>query len=224
MFSRNQFGAKSVIKKIGDDTRLLRAWAEAPLRTGAVAASGPDLADKMASYIPKDREAKVLELGPGTGPVTKAILKAGILRQNLISLEYNADFLPTLHKRYAGVNFVQGDAYNLHASLPKVARGSLSAVVSSLPLISQPMYRRLKCLHQCFALMRPGAPFIQFSYSVSSPLQRKPKGYTVETSGWVVKNLPPARVWIFRESKERNTCSEYSKNSGHIRLDTDTIL
>ncbi|WP_068084713.1 class I SAM-dependent methyltransferase [Polycladidibacter stylochi] len=207
MFSGVNLRTNQIIKKFVDELRFSRAWFQNPLKTGAVTPSGPDLAHKIASYIPicpqTKMQTRVLELGPGTGPVTEALIERGIEQQNLTLLEYSPTFLKNLRKRYPDADVVHGDAFHLKTSLPAIKQGSLDAVVSCLPLLSQPTERRLSCLFQAFELLKPGAPFIQFSYSLSSPIARNSKAFTTKHSSWIMRNFPPARVWIY--TKTENT-------------------
>ncbi len=199
MFHETRSRAGNALNKFREPSRFFRTWVEAPLTTGAVTPSGPVLAQKMAEFIPAQSNNPVLELGPGTGPITKAILEAGISKGRLTCLEYSADFCKHLSEKFEGLNVVEGDAYNMHSSLGHIVPNSLCAVVSGLPLVSRPMELRLKCIRDAFDLMRPGAPFIQFSYSLASPVTLNSRMFSWSKTGWIVKNFPPARVWIFRK-------------------------
>lgn len=191
--------AKKLSTKLLDELRFLRSWVENPLKTGAVSPSGPALSKRMADCVEAERNGAVLELGPGTGVVTKALCERGIDAHRLIALEYNPDFCELLHKRFPGVSVVQGDAYDLAATLEAQAIGPLASIVSSLPLFSRPPEERRKLLLQALDLLEPGAPFIQFSYALVPPVVAEPDLFTVEVSKWVVANLPPARVWVYRK-------------------------
>ncbi|MTI17913.1 methyltransferase domain-containing protein [Rhodobacteraceae bacterium RKSG542] len=152
----------------------------------------------MASYIPRQLDGPVLELGPGTGAVTKEILHR-VPREKLICLEYSTDFCNHLRVNFAGLKVVQGDAYNMDKAIPGLRSESLSAIVSSLPLVTRPPKERLKCLELAFDLLKPGAPFIQFSYSLASPVPLDMEGMKWQRSGWILQNIPPARVWVYRK-------------------------
>ena len=80
---------KGLSAKLADEVRFIRSWAENPLTTGAVSPSGPDLTRRMAAFIEPERPGPVLEIGPGTGVVTHAILERGMLPSRVIALEYN---------------------------------------------------------------------------------------------------------------------------------------
>ncbi|KZL19578.1 Ribosomal RNA small subunit methyltransferase A [Pseudovibrio axinellae] len=199
MFHETRARAENALSKFREPSRFLRAWVDSPLTTGALAPSGPVLAQRMAEFIPIQSNNPVLELGPGTGPVTKAILDEGVSKDRLTCLEYRDDFCEHLSEKFEGLRVVQGDAYNMRPSLKHIAPNTLCAVVSSLPLVSRPMKYRMQCIKDAFALMRPGAPFIQFSYSLVSPVTLKSTMFSWSKTGWIIKNIPPARVWIYRK-------------------------
>jgi phosphatidylethanolamine/phosphatidyl-N-methylethanolamine N-methyltransferase len=181
-----------------DDARFLKSWLKNPLRMGAVTPSGPILARKMASYVDPAGTGPVIELGPGTGPMTAALVARGVDPSRLVLVEYSLEFCRLLKERYPSATVVHGDAY----SLPKTLAGKLAApadaLVSGLPLVTRPEPVRLQLLDDAFALMRPGAPFIQFTYSVVSPVPLKGASFSAEPSERVWRNIPPARVWVYR--------------------------
>lgn len=187
--------------KVLDEVRFLKNWIDKPLMTGAVAPSSPQLARLMASYVDPSRPGLVVELGPGTGVVTQALIERGVAPERIVSIEYNRDFCTLLRQRYPGVHFVHGDAYRLPQAIAGVVgheERPLCAVVSSLPLFTRPLPERTRLLDESFSRMEPGGPFIQFSYALVSPVPHGATRFEIERSGWVMRNLPPARVWIYR--------------------------
>jgi phosphatidylethanolamine/phosphatidyl-N-methylethanolamine N-methyltransferase len=187
-------------RQIGDEARFLRSWFERPLATGAVSPSGRMLARTMARYVDPAAPGPVIELGPGTGPVTEALIKRGIAPERLVLIEFNPDFVKLLRKRFPAVTVVQGDAYAIRDTLRAHCTEPAAAVVSSLPLLTRPEPQRLALLREAFALMQPEAPFVQFTYMPSSPVPLKDTPCRAEASGTVWFNLPPARVWVYRQT------------------------
>jgi phosphatidylethanolamine/phosphatidyl-N-methylethanolamine N-methyltransferase len=190
-------------KRLSDEARFFKAWFENPLITGAVSPSGRFLARMMARYVDPSVEGPIIELGPGTGPVTQALLNKGIAPERLILVEFDPAFCDLLAKRFPRCRIVQGDAYDLARSLAGVLDEPAAAVVSSLPLLNKPDAVRLALLKEAFQLMRPEGCFIQFTYGMISPIPRRSKGratpfFAAEPSPAVWLNLPPARVWIYR--------------------------
>jgi phosphatidylethanolamine/phosphatidyl-N-methylethanolamine N-methyltransferase len=185
--------------RLDDEVRFLRSWIEKPLHMGAVMPSGRVLARTMAQYVDIKSEGPVVELGPGTGAITSALIEHGIDQKRLVLVEYNPGFCALLRERYPLAKVVQGDAYTLRDSLRNVLSAPASAVVSGLPLVTKPMLTRLKLIREAFAALAPGAPFVQFTYSVAPPIPKSLPGVSTEASERIWMNLPPARVWVYRK-------------------------
>lgn len=172
---------------------------EKPLHMGAVMPSGKVLARTMAQYVDIDSKGPVVELGPGTGAITSALIDHGIDQKRLVLVEYNPGFCALLRDRYPLAKVVQGDAYALRDSLGDVLSMPASAVVSGLPLVTKPMLTRLRLIRDAFLALAPGAPFVQFTYSVVPPIPKSLPGVSTEASERIWMNLPPARVWVYRK-------------------------
>lgn len=183
-----------------DEARFLRSWFERPLVTGAVTPSGRMLARTMASYVDPRVPGQVIELGPGTGPVTDALVRRGVDQERLVLLEFNPDFCALLRRRFPRATVVCGDAYAIRETLGHVVAGPCAATISSLPLVTKPMELRRELLQGAHDLMHQGAPFVQFTYAVGPPIPAKCEAgsYTASRSNKVWLNLPPARVWVYR--------------------------
>jgi phosphatidylethanolamine/phosphatidyl-N-methylethanolamine N-methyltransferase len=185
--------------RLDDEVRFLRSWIEKPLHMGAVMPSGRVLARTMAQYVNVDSSGPVVELGPGTGAITNALIEHGIDQKRLVLVEYNPGFCALLRDRYPQARVVQGDAYKLRDSLWDVLSVPASAVVSGLPLVTKPMLTRLRLIRDAFLALAPGAPFVQFTYSVAPPIPKSLPGVSTEASERIWMNLPPARVWVYRK-------------------------
>ena len=185
--------------RLDDEVRFLRSWIEKPLHMGAVMPSSKLLARTMAQYVDVDSKGPVIELGPGTGAITNALIEHGVDQKRLVLVEYNPGFCALLRDRYPQAKVVQGDAYALRDSLGEVLDAPASAVVSGLPLVTKPMLTRLKLIRDAFVALAPGAPFVQFTYSVAPPIPKSLPGVSTEASERIWMNLPPARVWVYRK-------------------------
>jgi phosphatidylethanolamine/phosphatidyl-N-methylethanolamine N-methyltransferase len=194
-----QFELKKGIR-LDDEVRFIRSWIERPLSIGAVTPSGKILARAMARYVDPNSTGPVVELGPGTGPVTEALVEAGVAPSRLVLVEFNPTFCHLLRTRYPEATLVQGDAYSMRRLLETLLIQPAAAVVSGLPLITKPIKMRLRLIRDAFELMLPGAPFVQFTYSVASPLPKRAGGFSAEASERIWMNLPPARVWVYRKT------------------------
>jgi phosphatidylethanolamine/phosphatidyl-N-methylethanolamine N-methyltransferase len=185
--------------RLDDEVRFIRSWLEKPLAIGAVTPSGKVLARTMARYVDPATSGPVVELGPGTGPVTEALVEEGIDPARLVLIEFNPTFCKLLRARYPTATVVQGDAYGLRHLLGGMLQRPAAAVVSGLPLFTKPIGTRLRLLREALELLRPGAPFIQFTYAVVSPIPKRLAGVRAEASERIWKNMPPARVWVYRK-------------------------
>src|ERR1700683_245322 len=114
--------------RLDAEVRFRRSWIEKPLHMGAVMPSGRLLARTMAQYVDVDSEGPVVELGPGTGAITNALIERGVDQKRLVLVEYNPGFCALLRDRYPQARVVQGDAYRLRDSLRHVLAQPASAV------------------------------------------------------------------------------------------------
>jgi phosphatidylethanolamine/phosphatidyl-N-methylethanolamine N-methyltransferase len=183
---------------LGDQFRFLKSLWERPAITGAVAPSGAALARAMASNVDPNDTLPVIELGPGTGVVTRALIERGVKPARIIAIEWSAEFCGLLRERFPGITVIRGDAYDLPGTLPKGRAERASAVVSSLPLPARTVEERQALVMNGLSRMTRGKPFIQFSYMRQSPVPLLAGGFTAETSRWIFRNIPPARVWLYR--------------------------
>ena len=182
-----------------DEARFLRSWLERPLVIGAVTPSGKILARTMASFVDPRIPGPVIELGPGTGPVTDALIRRGVAQERLVLIEFNPEFCQLLKRRFPKATIIQGDAYDLKETLGDILKEPAAATVSSLPLFTKPMDQRLDLLEAAQTLMNPGAPFIQFTYAVVPPIPSRSDAYRTKASNRIWRNLPPARVWVYNK-------------------------
>ncbi len=180
-----------------DQIRFLARLIARPVHTGAVAPSSRALGRAMAREVDLKSGLPVLELGPGTGVVTEALLDRGIAPARLTAVEYDSGFAARVRERCPGVQVIEGDAFNLEKTLDGRLSGPLAAVVSSLPLVNFPMAMRTGLLDDIFRRLAPGAPFIQFSYRIRPPVPA-PQGVDLKQAAVIWLNLPPARVWVYR--------------------------
>jgi phosphatidylethanolamine/phosphatidyl-N-methylethanolamine N-methyltransferase len=187
--------------RLDDEVHFIRSWLDKPLAIGAVTPSGRFLARAMARNVDLDIPGPVIELGPGTGPITEALVDHGVDPARLVLVEFNPVFCRLLRSRYPQATVVQGDAYSLKRVLDDVLQEPAAAVVSGLPLLTKPVRTRVRLINDAFHVMRSDASFIQFTYSMTTP--PIPKGLArveTEASDRIWLNLPPARVWVYRRA------------------------
>ena len=185
--------------RLDDEMRFIRSWFEKPLTMGAISPSGKLLARTMASYVDPSIPGPVIELGPGTGPVTEALVEQGVDPSRLVLVEFNPDFCRLLRTRYPDATVIRGDAYSLRRMLGSMLEQPAAAIVSGLPLVTKPLKTRVRLIREAFRLMQPNAPFVQFTYAVMPPIPKALVGVSTEASERIWMNVPPARVWVYRK-------------------------
>ncbi|MHA3902721.1 class I SAM-dependent methyltransferase [Castellaniella sp. WN] len=184
---------------------FLRELLEAPAGVGAVWPSSARLARGMAAWIDPRGEGLVVELGAGTGVVTRALLDRGVPADRLRVVERSPAFVRHLRQRFPELAILQGDAARLSDVLCESAAGRpVGAVVSSLPLRSLAPDVVSAVLGQCRSLLPPGCPLVQFTYAPRGlPDAGLSDGFVVRGDQIVWTNLPPARVIVLERAKQR---------------------
>jgi phosphatidylethanolamine/phosphatidyl-N-methylethanolamine N-methyltransferase len=183
---------------LSGNLRFLRALIAHPKNIGALAPSSRALGRAIARQIDPARTGPVLELGPGTGVLTQAVLERGIAPGRLTLVEFDPQMAEFLAGHFADVDVIEGDAFDLGRTLGPKSREPFSAIISGIPLLNFPMARRRLFMEGVCGLLAPGAPLIQFSYGMNAPAVPLP-GHSVSRAAMVWSNLPPARVWVYRK-------------------------
>lgn len=177
---------------------FLRALIANPRKIGAVAPSSSRLADLMTVSLELDPRQFTLELGPGTGAVTQALLNAGLPAEKLIAIEHSGTFVRQLAARFPGAEFVQGDVFEIRSLLAhRKLAGQIGGAVSGLPLLTLSVADRQRLYEDVFDLMDPGAPLVQFTYRPAPPVPTAGTSFETRCCGRVLRNLPPAWVWCY---------------------------
>jgi phosphatidylethanolamine/phosphatidyl-N-methylethanolamine N-methyltransferase len=189
-------------RTLPDNGLFLRAWLKAPLRTGAVKPSGTALARTMAAQIDPSIPGPIVELGPGTGAVTAALVARGVHPSRLILIEADTDFCALLQERWPEASVLQTDAYTAPAIMRRLDVPA-GGVVAGLPLLIRPAPERLRLVLNCLRHAAPGAPFVQFTYFLRSPVPAPRTTLGADASAIVWRNTPPARVWSYRLTVRR---------------------
>jgi phospholipid N-methyltransferase len=185
-----------------DFMHFFRSWLSNPLRVAAIAPSGDSLARIMTSEIAA-LDGPIIELGPGTGVFTRALLARGISESDLTLIEYGPEFIGSLQKRFPDARILQMDA--AHLAQADIFEGEpVGAVVSGLPLLSMSPRKIASILAGAFVYMRAGGAFYQFTYGPRCPVPRPildRLGLKATRIGGTVRNLPPASVYRISRRK-----------------------
>jgi phosphatidylethanolamine/phosphatidyl-N-methylethanolamine N-methyltransferase len=176
---------------------FLREVFSNPRMMGAACPSSRQLALSMAGLLPRGFKGEVVELGAGTGVVTAALLKHGIKAQQLTVVERSPALVAYLRRRYPQLKVIEGDAAEL-ATIVGASAGRVAAVISSLPLRSLPRSKVGSIMSEVDSVLSPAGVFIQFTYAFRSLPRVFPRRFRPVRSRIVWRNLPPARISMFR--------------------------
>lgn len=191
---------KVIAEKFDDELRFFKGWIDKPKAVGAILPTSSVTARRMASAIEPGSGLPVLELGPGTGVITRAILERGVSAEKLYSVEYSEDFVRFLRMEFPRVNVVQGDAFDLDATLGEARGLTFDSVISAVPLLSFPAERRIRFIEDLLNRIPHGRPVVQITYSPLSPVPAGKGDYVIEHLDFVIRNIPPAQLWVYRRA------------------------
>ena len=178
---------------------FLRSLLRDPRAVGAVSPSSPGLSQLMASGV-SCCNSHVLEIGAGTGSITKALLRRGLSPDRLIVVERDPLLASYLRERFPKVRVRCADALQASAILAREAITKVNAVVSSLPLRNFSPREKLATMRALLKILTPGGQLIQFTYAPDCPIPARQLGLRAERMGRIWMNLPPASVWRFTRS------------------------
>ncbi len=184
-------------------TLFLKRWLRRPFAMGAVVPSGRLLAEAMAETTKAalaGRPGHVVELGAGTGEVTKALLAAGLAPERLALVERDPEFARFLRRHFPGPRIIEGDAARLPRLLAEHEVAPVAAVVSSLPLLSLPAGIVQSIVGGVFEALPRGGALVQFTYGPTPPVPRavRERLHLDGAHGKRIwRNVPPAVVWTF---------------------------
>jgi phosphatidylethanolamine/phosphatidyl-N-methylethanolamine N-methyltransferase len=175
---------------------LLRALRH-PRKLGAIAPSSRYLGALMARHVIVDDNTPLIELGGGTGSLTRALINSGVSPEQIYVIELDSELAEYLKKSLPGVNVIQGDATSLSKILPTHIIGNIPRIVSGIPMMNIPEPIQRKIVDSCFEIMSPGGALLQYTYSPRSSLNAKAFQLKKKRLGTVFRNLPPASVWQY---------------------------
>ena len=193
--------AKRFLTSLTDTALFMQEWLANPQGMGAVAPSSRKLADAMAKWLPSDPESYVLELGPGTGVVTEALLRRGLRQERLVAIEQNSNMTRVLREKFPRAQIITGDAWKLDDLLRRRREPieKVGAVISSLPLLNFPPADAERLADKIRAALEPHGRWVQFTYRIHRLRPRGASSFRLRATKIIWFNLPPARVSVFQK-------------------------
>ncbi|MCI0756999.1 class I SAM-dependent methyltransferase [Teichococcus vastitatis] len=175
---------------------FLREWARNPLRMGSITPSSPALCRRIARLTRCAPDEVVVELGAGTGVISRALLEHGLAPRQLVVVEIEEGMAAHLRRTLPGVTVLSGDAFALPEILPAALHGRVGTAICGIPLVLLPLERQRRFVAAVEAVA-PGQGFLLYSYCVTSPLPWRRLGLAARREAWTPLNLPPASVWRY---------------------------
>jgi phosphatidylethanolamine/phosphatidyl-N-methylethanolamine N-methyltransferase len=183
---------------------FILTWIRSPRSIGAVIPSSKALSKAMAAQIELSARGDLVEIGAGTGVVTKEVLARLAGQKKLLVIERNEHFFNILHKIFPTTHLINDDAQNLMQILADQNITEVNAIISSLPLLSLPATIRGNIIAAMAQAIGENGRIIQFTYGLNSPIpqellvQNQLKG---ECKKLVICNIPPAKIWVYQKDR-----------------------
>jgi phosphatidylethanolamine/phosphatidyl-N-methylethanolamine N-methyltransferase len=176
---------------------FFRRWLANPLQMGSIIPSSRTLCRHIASHVRLKDDEVVVELGAGTGVVTRAMLVAGIPAERIVVFEIVPEMADHLRRVFPGVNVICGDAFELERDLPARFRGRVGDAICGIPLVMLPLAQQRRFVDAVEAVA-PGRGFLLLTYCITSPLPWRKLGLSADRKVWTPVNFPPASVWRYQ--------------------------
>ena len=180
---------------------FLKEFFTNPRHTGALFPSSKALAKRMASFVPQQENGLVVELGPGTGPVTLALLNAGVPPERLVLVEFSEELVNCLRRKFPQLKIIHGNACDLADLLDQhlgKERPEIISIVSSLPLKTLPKQVVVRISAETRKVLSKNGNLIQFTYDIRPKQPVRYEGLNRVASTIVWKNMPPARIDLLK--------------------------
>jgi phosphatidylethanolamine/phosphatidyl-N-methylethanolamine N-methyltransferase len=181
--------------RIANPAMFLRRWLMNPLQMGSVVPSSAALCRRIVAQADWSAGKAVLELGAGTGVVSRALLEAGVPPEQLIVVEIVRDMAAHLRDVLPGVHVIEGDARDLPSLVPVRWQGRIGSVVCGIPLVLLPLAEQRRFI-EAIEAVAPRRGFLHYS-CITSPLPWRRHALAARREAWTPLNFPPASVWRY---------------------------
>jgi len=180
---------------------VFRACLKQPLQVSSICPSSAVLTNRIADRDCVRNAMKIVELGPGTGDTTSAILSRVSPKARVMAIEMASEFIPILDTINDPRLIIQeGDAVRLEHFLNKHRFGSPDVILSGIPF--SPMHPESATLlvETIYRVLRQGGVFV--AYQMRGHLKRyaKPCFGKPSSTEMVWLNMPPLRVFTWTKN------------------------
>ncbi|MCS6890289.1 MAG: methyltransferase domain-containing protein [Rhodovarius sp.] len=187
-------------RSISNAGLFFRRWLANPLQMGSIIPSSPTFCRLIAERVERDPHEVVVELGAGTGVVSRALLAAGIPADKLLLVEIVPDMAEHLRRMLPGVRVVCGDAFELPKVLAEAGNPPVGDVVCGIPLVMLPAEQQRRIVSAMLEAS-PRRGFLHLSYCITSPLPKRRLGLTGGRLAYTWRNFPPGGVWRYAPAR-----------------------
>lgn len=182
---------------VGEKSTFLRAFLKNPRSMGSIIPSSRYLAQTIVELSGHAQSNWVVELGPGTGILTRHLLESGLDSKRLILIEKQASMVKFLKKEYPDIMVIHGDAANLHQLLENY-HDKVDLIISSLPFNSLPKNTGEAIINEIHHILHSGGQYIQYNYlGFNRNKSLHNKNFSIVRHKTVWRNIPPAQVHAF---------------------------
>ncbi|MDB6121648.1 MAG: putative methyltransferase [Pedosphaera sp.] len=190
-----------LLAKLSATTLFLQELVNCPRQVGAILPSSKNLATAMARWLPTDSDAYALELGPGTGVVTQALLERGLREDRLVAIEKSPKMAHHLRNRFPRARIITGDAFELDSLLKMhlPSAHNIGVVFSSLPLLNIEPETADRLARKIRAVLQSKGKLVQYSYHLGNKQPKAAAHFSYLASDRIWLNLPPARVSVYQK-------------------------
>lgn len=191
---------KAAHREVANASLFFKRWLANPLQMGSIIPSSDTLCRRIAALVERKDDEVVVELGAGTGVISRALLAAGVPAEKLVVVEIVRDMADHLRASLPGVNVIQGDAFELAKALPSAMHGKVGTAICGIPLVLLPQADQQRFVSAVEAVA-PGKGFLLYTYCITSPLPYRKLGLTAKREVWTPLNFPPASVWRYQPAR-----------------------
>ncbi len=176
---------------------FFRQWLRSPKSMGSMIPSSRALGRAMARAVRWQPGQTVVELGGGTGAISKGLMEAGLPKEALLVIELDGELYRFLREELRGVAVVQGDATRLDEILDRQGVREVGTVISGLPMVGMPLDFKRTIVEQSFRATGEDGVLVQYTYAPFPSIPPRPFGLRAELAAYVLRNVPPAAVWRY---------------------------